>query len=221
VQEFIEGQGSGYFALMNHGNFRAEFAHLRLREVRPTGSGSSLRVSIKPSQKLREAGRAMINALGGFHGAIMVEFKVRPDGTPVFLEVNPRLWNSLALAIYSGVNFPVLLAELAERGDVSPVLDYKADVRCRWILGDLRHLVSVLKGKPKRYPGKFPGRLRTLWDVLMPVPGTMHDPFSWSDPMPEVGDWIHSFKRYSDRLKHGGSRPTPQVGNKPRATTAA
>ncbi len=40
----------------------------------------------------------------------MVEFKLDPrDNTPKLMEINPRFWGSLALAIESGVNFPYLL----------------------------------------------------------------------------------------------------------------
>src|SRR5947208_81761 len=54
VQEFVEGAGAGYFALMREGEPRAEFAHRRVRDVRPTGSGSAVRVSVRPDPKLRE-----------------------------------------------------------------------------------------------------------------------------------------------------------------------
>jgi predicted ATP-grasp superfamily ATP-dependent carboligase len=189
VQEFIEGDGCGYFALMRHGELRAEFAHRRLRDVRPTGSGSALRVSVAPDPRAREAALAVLMALK-WHGVAMVEFRRRPDGTPVFLEVNGRFWNSLALAVHSGVDFPVLLARLAVDDDVEPVTSYRTGVRCRWLLGDVRHLVEVLRGRPFGYPAPFPGRLRTLAAELTPVRGTYHDNFSPADPLPELGDWL-------------------------------
>ena len=43
AQEFVEGIGSGYFALMREGEVRAEFFHRRIRDVRATGSGSDVR----------------------------------------------------------------------------------------------------------------------------------------------------------------------------------
>ncbi len=210
VQDYIEGKGAGYFALMHHGELRAEFAHLRLREVRPTGSGSCLRVSTKPIPAMRESALQMLRALD-YHGAVMIEYRLRPDNTPVFLEANPRLWNSVALAIYSGVNFPVLLAEMAERGDVaSPMAEYRAGVRCRWIVGDCRHLMAVWRGKPSRFPGLFPGRIRSTLEFLKPVRGTFHDPFCLSDPMPEIGDWLHSFRRFFQRrLQRKPAAPIP------------
>src|SRR5579872_2730361 len=53
VQEFVDGEGTGYFALMHHGELRAEFAHRRIRDVHPTGSGSALRVSVEPDPHVR------------------------------------------------------------------------------------------------------------------------------------------------------------------------
>jgi predicted ATP-grasp superfamily ATP-dependent carboligase len=192
VQEYVEGTGVGYFALMRHGELRAEFAHRRIRDVRPTGSGSSLRASIAPPPHVRHAALAILSALG-WHGVAMVEFRVRADGTPVFLEVNGRFWNSLALPIHAGVNFPALVAELAENGDVPLTTTYREGVRCRWFLGDARHLVEVLRGAPASFPGTFPARLSTITSVLTPRAGTQHDNFEWRDPLPELGDWLHFF----------------------------
>ena len=189
AQEFIAGSGAGYFALMHQGELRAEFAHRRLRDVRPTGSGSALRESVTPEARIREASLKILQALQ-WHGVAMVEFRQRADGTPVFLEVNGRFWNSLPLAIYAGVDFPGLLAEMAERGDIRPQSGYRVGVRCRWLLGDFRHVMEVWRGAPKGYPVKFPSRLGALVSFLTPSAGTFHDNFSWTDPMPEVGDWL-------------------------------
>ena len=189
VQEFVPGSGAGYFALMRRGELRAEFAHKRLRDVRPTGSGSAVRQSVPVDARMREAALAVLGALR-WHGVAMVEFRIRRDGTPVFLEVNGRFWNSLALAVHAGVDFPRLLAEMAGPGESVSVPRYRPDVTCRWLLGDCRHLVEVWRGAPAGYPGRFPGRLRTLVDFLVPVPGTLHDNFQLDDPLPELGDWL-------------------------------
>src|SRR5262249_41146524 len=94
AQEFIDGTGVGYFALMRHGELRAEFTHRRIRDVRPTGSGSALRVSVRPDARVRDAALKILNRLS-WHGVAMVEFRQKADGTPVFMEVNGRFWNSL------------------------------------------------------------------------------------------------------------------------------
>lgn len=202
VQEFVDGIGVGYFALLGGGRVRAEFAHRRLRDVRPTGSGSSLRVSASIDPRLRDQALAVLSALG-WTGVAMVEFRVRHDGTPVFLEVNGRFWNSLALAVHAGVDFPALVATLVAEGEVEMPPPYREGVRCRWILGDVRHLIEVWRGAPDAYPGRFPTRLRTLAEVLTPTPGTWHDNFAWQDPLPELGDWLHFLSRKVPRLVGG------------------
>jgi predicted ATP-grasp superfamily ATP-dependent carboligase len=189
VQEFVAGEGTGYFALMHHGELRAEFAHRRIRDVHPTGSGSAVRVSIEPDPEIRKCSLAILSALR-WHGVAMVEYRKQAGSPPVFMEVNGRFWHSLALACYAGVDFPALLARMAENGDVEVSAGYRSGVRCRWLLGDVRHLVEVWKGPPPGYPGTYPGRLRTLLDVLTPVPGTYHDLFQWNDPLPELADWV-------------------------------
>jgi predicted ATP-grasp superfamily ATP-dependent carboligase len=209
VQEFVEGVGMGYFALMREGQVRAEFFHLRLRDVRPTGSGSSLRISVEPQPALRDAGLRILQALK-WHGVAMVEFRVREDGEPVFMEVNGRFWNSLPLAIHSGVDFPALLAKMAEKGEVEGPSTYRANVRCRWLLGDVRHLVETLAGPPAGFPGKFPKRLQTLFSFIKPVRGTYHDNFSLDDPLPAVGDWLHFATR---RIPGLVRKPRPQPAN--------
>lgn len=194
VQEFVEGSGTGYYALMDRGDLRAEFAHLRLRDVRPTGSGSAVRRSIPVEPGMRDASIGILRALD-WHGVAMVEYRRRPDGTLVFIEVNGRFWNSLALAIHAGVDFPALLATLVERGAVDECMRYRDDVRCRWLLGDARHLVSVMAGPPAGFPGRYPGRIATLLAFLRPTRGMRHDNFELADPLPELGDWVHFLGR--------------------------
>lgn len=198
IQQYVEGEGAGYFALMHHGELRAEFAHRRIRDVHPTGSGSAVRVSVKPEPEIRRAGLAILQALQ-WHGVAMVEFRWQPGKRPVFMEVNGRFWHSLPLACYAGVDFPALLAEMAQNGDVKPVEGYRVGVRCRWFLGDFRHLLEVWQGPPAGYPGAFPARWQTLMSVFTPVPGTVHDLFQWRDPLPELGDWLNLARRVWQR----------------------
>ncbi|MGB9363942.1 MAG: ATP-grasp domain-containing protein, partial [Candidatus Sulfotelmatobacter sp.] len=200
VQEFVEGEGTGYFVLMHHGELRAEFAHRRIRDVYPTGSGSALRESVAVEPEIRRSSLAILSALR-WHGVAMVEYRKKEGSPAVFMEVNGRFWHSLALACYAGVDFPELLARMAEHGDIEPKAGYRSGVRCRWLLGDARHLVEVWKGPPSGYPGTYPDRLGTLFQVLKPVPDTYHDLFQWRDPLPEFGDWLH----FLTRLIGGGS----------------
>jgi len=190
AQEFIAGEGILYCSLLCQGELRAEFAYQRMRSVHPTGWGAALRVSV-PAEDLREGSLSLIRALDPqWTGLAQVEYRVRQDGTPFFLEVNPRTWHSMPLAVYAGVDFPRMLADIAEHGDVPRHPGYPAGVVCRWWLGDLRRLLYIWKGVPSGYPGTTPGRLSALVDFVKPVRHTFHDNFTASDPLPELGDWL-------------------------------
>ncbi len=204
VQEYIDGTGTGYFVLMRHGELRAEFAHHRIRDVYPTGSGSALRSSVAVDSEVRDASLAMLTALR-WHGVAMVEFRKNTASIPVFMEVNGRFWHSLPLACYAGMDFPALLARMAEAGDIPVTRDYTHGTRCRWLLGDFRHLAEVWKGSPEGYPGTYPSRWSTLLAEFAPVAGTYHDLFQWKDPLPEVGDWLNFAEQVLGKATSGGS----------------
>ena len=84
----------------------------------------------------------------GWSGIAEAEFMIDPrDGLPKLLEVNPRFWGSLQLAIQSGVNFPYLLYEWSCGRPVQPVEQYQVGQFCRQLLPyDLLHFVA----NPKR-----------------------------------------------------------------------
>jgi len=136
IQEYIKGRGYGAFALYNKSKVRAVFVHKRIREYPITGGPSSYCESVRESKVLKY-GLKLLNILN-WHGVAMVEFKIdERDGTPKLMEINPRFWGSMPLAIVAGVDFPYLLYKMAVDGDVQPVMDYKIGVRIRFVLTDI------------------------------------------------------------------------------------
>lgn len=150
VQDFIPPGGDtfGVEALFGHNaQPLAAFVHRRLREYPISGGPSTLREGVM-APELMETGLRLLAAMHWF-GVAMVEFKVDPrDNQPKLMEVNPKFWGSVQLAIVSGVDFPYLLYRLAVGEEVTPIFEYRAGVRCRWLLpGDLLHFLS----NPKRF----------------------------------------------------------------------
>ena len=143
IQEYIPPGGGAYgvCALFDaQSQPKAVFVHRRLREYPVSGGPSTLRESVH-HPKLVELGIQMLKALN-WYGVAMVEWKVDPrDGEPKLMEVNPKFWGSIELAIYSGVDFPYLLYQMAVEGDVPPVFEYKDGIQCRWLLGELLHFI--------------------------------------------------------------------------------
>jgi predicted ATP-grasp superfamily ATP-dependent carboligase len=143
VQQYVAGAGFGVSVLFNEGQLRARFTHKRLREKTRTGGISTLRVGTTVAA-LEEHAQRLLECVR-FHGVAMVEFRYdEQTGRCWLLEVNPRFWGSLALAIQSGVDFPYLLYRMATDGDVEPITTYRTGLVVRWLLGDVGAIIGRL-----------------------------------------------------------------------------
>jgi hypothetical protein len=147
IQEYIPGEGCGFFALFEHGRDRAIFMHKRLREYPVTGGASTAAESITDGT-LRDLGLTLLRALD-WHGVAMVEFKRdRRDSQQKLMEVNPKFWGSLDLSIAAGVDFPWLAVRMALGQLDEDVMTYRVGLRYRWVFDDLMHLA----GRPASLP---------------------------------------------------------------------
>ena len=179
IQEWVpDGGGTyGFSALFDEGsNVKAAFVHKKLRMYPIEGGPSTLGEGVEHPQ-IMELGLSLLRSLN-WVGVGMAEFKVDPrDGVPKLMEVNPRFWGSLQLAIVSGVDFPCLTLRMARRESFEPVLRYKVGKRFRWLLlGDILHFLN----NPNRFhlhPSFF-----HFFDR-----NTSYDIFSRDDPLPLLG----------------------------------
>ena len=187
VQEYIPHGGAyGVGALFNRNSEpKAAFVYKRLREYPVTGGPSTLRESVK-NDEIKEIALNLLKSLK-WTGIAMVEFRVDArDGRPKLMEINPRFWGSLQLAIISGMDFPYLLYKMAVDGDIEPVWDYRVGVRCRWLIpGDILHFIYN------------PKRLRLTPSFFTRTDGD--DIISAIDPMPLVGRLSSVLTFLSDR----------------------
>ncbi|MFW9975140.1 MAG: ATP-grasp domain-containing protein [Candidatus Thorarchaeota archaeon] len=143
VQEYIQGYGCGYFALYKDGKCLAQFMHRRLREY-PISGGPSVAAEAYYSKDLQEQGKKLLDGLN-WTGVAMVEFKRdMNDGKYKLMEINPKFWGSLELAIASGVDFPYLAYQMAMDVEFSPVMKYNTKMKFRWPFpGDLLHALET------------------------------------------------------------------------------
>ncbi len=143
LQERIprEGQALGASLLFDsQGSFIAGFSHRRLREFPASGGPSSDREGILDESLISDS-RKLLESLK-WRGVAMVEWKVHPvTGQRLLLEINPRFWGSLELAVRSGANFPLWYALLALRRPLPRSLAWRPGVRCR----------SMIPGEILRY----------------------------------------------------------------------
>lgn len=164
IQEYIPGDGYGFFALFDHGQEKAIFMHKRLRQYPITGGSSTAAESIY-DQDLLDAGLKLLKALN-WHGVAMVEFKKDArDNKFKLMEINPKFWGSLDLAIASGVDFPYLTVEMVTKSDIKPVLKYKTGVKFHWpFAGDFLFFTACPESRFKLLLEAFDPRVKSnIW----------------------------------------------------------
>jgi predicted ATP-grasp superfamily ATP-dependent carboligase len=134
AQEYIAGEnGFGYFGFFQNGRETGYFMHERLMQFPKEGGPSVVARAIRNS-RLRELGCKLLESLR-WHGVAMVEFKRSDrDGELYLMEINPKLWGSLDLAIQAGCNFPVYIARTLLGGNVSVGGNYREGLTYQWVI---------------------------------------------------------------------------------------
>lgn len=185
VQEYVDGEGWGVSCLYWQGERIAHFTHRRLREKTESGGTSTLREH-QPNALIEQMAFKLLDHLR-WHGLAMVEFKCSRDGNLAWLvEVNPRLWGSLHLAVSAGVEFPYLTYLCATAGP-GEAKRYHATTRtrypwrARWYLGDCIAAIDRLRR----------GRVREAVRLLTPGGTDTYDDVSLRDPLAFVGEALH------------------------------
>ena len=144
----------------------------------------------------------------------------KPDGNLGVIDLNPRVYGSLELAVHAGASLPVIWCDslLDDRVD-SEVRDARAGVWYRWEDADVRYAWRRLRS----------GGIRDVAPVLRPHRGTAHALFRLSDPGPLLARVISAVsadveadgrsrtrsRAPSTRLRPRGSRPTASTDSRP------
>src|SRR6266702_2574749 len=194
IQRFVAGQGKGVFTVCDLGRPVAWFAHERLRDIRPSGSGSSLRRSVAVEPRLRSRAEQLLEAMR-WHGPAMVEFRDDGVNPPWLMEVNGRFWGSLQLSIDAGCDFPRLWVDLLAGKPVAPPQEYRAGVTVRWLWGDVKRFLYIVAGPPRGYPGAYPSVARGLQELFGRQPaGTRLEVWDRGDKWPAVAEWVEGVR---------------------------
>lgn len=139
----------------------------------PSPAGISVRARTVPVDPNLAAGAdALLQRLDWF-GMAQLQFVVTESG-PVLIDLNPRFYGSLALALEAGLNLPLLWARMATGRPVPERGDARIGARYSWLEGDLR------RARAERRGGLFPdmaSSLRWSW-------GAGHSITSLRDPVP-------------------------------------
>jgi hypothetical protein len=151
VQTQIRGPGVGFFALYQNGVCKRMFMHERLREMPATG-GSSWAAKGMYSARLADQGLRLLDSLN-WHGPAMVEFKKDSSREDEYslMELNPKFWGSLDLAIESGVDFASDTVRVALGEKIETRLDFDSTKFFVWPLENLREYIKDKELHQKSY----------------------------------------------------------------------
>jgi predicted ATP-grasp superfamily ATP-dependent carboligase len=182
IQEYIPHVGKAYnvSALFNkYSEPRAVFAMEKVRQFPISGGPTAFAVSIKGDEVKKYALKLLKDM--NWVGVAEVEFIFdERDKKPKLMEINPRFWNPLSLAIHSGVDFPSLLYEMAINDDIKPVTDYQLGVKWRYSIYDF--LCFIYSSNKIRNFSKF-ATFTNVHDAM----------FSLDDPGPAFGSILDGF----------------------------
>lgn len=186
VQEFIP-LGDRYDVCLlfdRNSEVKATFVQKELRHF-PVAMGPSTVQESVIYDDLIERSIQLLKPLR-WKGIVEVEFMMDSrTNQPKVLEINPRFWNSLDLAVQSGMDFPYLLVQLCLDKEISLQKQYEVGRRSRWLFpGDFLHFLR----NPNRLamdPPLVSGKRQRVYD----------DTFTLHDPIPGV-IWILTCFRF-------------------------
>lgn len=170
VQERVRGPlVSVELVLDREGTLAARLQHAT-RRTWPAAAGSiALTTSVEPDEELVRRTAAMLAQIG-YWGLAQVDYIHTPGGY-VLLDVNPRFYRCLPLALACGTNLPALWHAVTVGRTVGPPQRYRVGVTYRWLEADV---AAAARGAPRRLLGRTPRpHTGASWAAGDPVPGLL------------------------------------------------
>jgi predicted ATP-grasp superfamily ATP-dependent carboligase len=170
IQERVRGPlVSIELVIDREGRLVARFQQIT-RRTWPSAAGSiALATSVAPDEGLVSRTAAMLSELG-YWGLAQVDF-VETSAGYTLLDVNPRFYRCLPLAIACGTNLPALWHAVAVGRPVGAPGTYRVGMTYRWLEADF---VAAARGAPARLFMRTPHpSTGAAWASGDPLPGVL------------------------------------------------
>ena len=191
IQQYLNGAQLGSCFLSAHGEVLACFVERYIRCKQP-GFGTSVLRERSSSDDIERLTRQLARELR-WTGVGHLDFIMGDDGRPYLLEMNPRFWGALSLAVENGFDFPVALASLALTGAPDPrCFTNRTAGQSLWIAGELMACLDDLRHLRMAEVLKAPAR---FWRARH------FDDFRLEDPLPLFLELAYYFSGF---LRSGG-----------------
>jgi predicted ATP-grasp superfamily ATP-dependent carboligase len=181
AEAFFPGAGVGVSVLARDGDILGAIQHRRLEQEHETGP-STRRVTEPLDPRLLAWVRDLA-AAAGLDGVGMFEFKRSPAGEHVLLEVNPRFWGSLPLALEAGADFPALLHAVRFASAPAPSFGYAIGCSKTDLIGEYCR-VSNRFAAARSFGGRIAALLAMVAESPRLLAPRLFDSFADDDPAP-------------------------------------
>ena len=147
VQEYAVGARETLKLFRAGGRTLVRVAMLVDRTWPPLGGSSVMRRTVSPPEDTLNLAESLVSEVG-IDGYSEVEFRRDARGRPLLMEINPRISQSVEVAVRAGVDFPRMQLEWARGGVIPTPPGPVLCVRVGWLAGDLRLLAASLGAGP-------------------------------------------------------------------------
>jgi predicted ATP-grasp superfamily ATP-dependent carboligase len=139
----------------------------------PQAGSASASATIVPPEGLVERSRALLTEIG-WRGIFELEFLELEECRYAAIDLNPRVYGSMALAIAAGANLPALWTATLQGNRPAPVAA-RPGVRYRWEEGEVRAVArAALRGRLGELLGVVRPHRHTVWALARPTdPGPL------------------------------------------------
>jgi peptidoglycan/xylan/chitin deacetylase (PgdA/CDA1 family)/predicted ATP-grasp superfamily ATP-dependent carboligase len=138
----------------------------------PNAGAASFAETVRPREDLVTATVDLLQALG-WEGVFELEALAYPDGRLAAMDLNPRLFGWLALAVRAGADLPAIWCDVLLERKRAPVVA-RPGVPYRWEDAEVFNLLRLVRA----------GRLAPALRLMLPRRRVVHAHFQWRDPVP-------------------------------------
>ncbi len=191
VQEFVDHSG-GHFSIGTvfdrKSKPQAVHVYKELLQYPDSGGPAIQAVSSDPEPWVEEMLTILeaVNWVGPAHMDVLFD---PVDDTYKLLEINPRIWMSVALTIESGVNIPRIIMDIMDNVELSNEKSYSTNLYYRWVLPN--EILWAINGRSTPY------RIKRLFQTEN-IP-TCYGILSKKDPFVSIGAMAQSLKFISSK----------------------
>ena len=188
IQTFIPGQLGAVCGVAWYGEI-VTAVHQVARRIWPPDTGvSAYAETVAPDRVLQEQVASLVRLLA-WSGIFQAQF-MRADNGAYFIDFNPRIYGSLALAVAAGANLPAIWVSLltGSRVETGP---YRVGFRYRSEELDIRALLHLLRG----------GRPLAACRGLIPRRPTTHAVANLTDPLPLLTSLAKARRRLTGKAR--------------------